>query len=151
MARSSLGLQAARIVVLLGLLALAMPAQIALHRAFSSMLPPEPWGAWTLLMVIVMAFAAVMLVGRRDAGSAMLLTVEGTVAAAVAVIPPWLWLAWFGFGPIARVVTGGFTGSLLVQGLGSVWLAIVIATAARRWRQPAPVGGEREREAQPSG
>lgn len=119
-------------MVLLGLLTLAERPQAALQQDFQQVPAQAPWGPWVLLMGVVLAFVAVALFRRRDDDPVALLTVEGIVAAAVGLIPPWQWLMWFGLGPITGVLTGGFTGSLLVQVLGVAWLAIVVSAAMRR-------------------
>ena len=124
----------ARILVLLGLLVAAASPQPALWRALQQMPQQQPWDAWLVLVLIVFVFVGVALAGRRESDADLLIGLEGILAALIGLLPPWQWVAWFGLGASSRVLTGGFTGSLLAQVLGITWFVIVLVTAVRRWR-----------------
>ena len=124
----------ARILVLLGLLVAAASPQLALWRALQQMPQQQPWDAWLVLMLIVAVFVGVALAGRRDSEADLVIGLEGILAALIGLLPPWQWVAWFGLGASSRVLTGGFTGSLLPQVLAIAWFVIVLVTAVRRWR-----------------
>jgi hypothetical protein len=146
---ASLLLQFARVPVLVGLLLAAGTPQHELVRAFARLDVGAAWRPWLVLVVLAAGFVALALVGRRRRHPPGVLALEGLPAAVIGLIPPFLWIGWFGLGPFL-VATGAATGSMFWHVLGVAWLVIVVMTAVRQVRASRELPGvevtSRERE-----
>jgi hypothetical protein len=126
-------LQIARVPVLVGLLLAAGGPQYELARAFARLDVRAAWPPWLLLVVLAAGFVALALLGRARRHPPGVLVLEGLVAAGIGLIPPFLWIGWFGLAPFV-MATGAATGSMFWHVLGVAWLVIVVMTAARQVR-----------------
>lgn len=122
-----------RIPVLLALLWATAPPLEALDRAVSRLDEQALWLPWLSVSVLGMAFVVVMLTGRRQPHSWVVLAVEAGVAAVVAFVPPAYWVMWGGLWgtwiggmePWAVAMSGGFAQPLAMAWLGVVGLRIL--------------------------
>ncbi len=91
-------------------------------------------GPWILLIVLAAVFLLLVLAQRDEAHRGWLLTLEGVVAAVIALVPPLVWFLALGLGPVAHAM-GATTGAAYAQVLATAWLVIVIRTGLRQRRQ----------------
>lgn len=127
-------LQYLRIPLLVVLLAAATVPEQEFFRAFTRLELDAARQPWFLIVVSGLAFVAVSLWGRTNRHPPGLLAVEGLVAAVLGLVPPMVWVQWFGVG----LFLGVATGNMFVHALALAWLGVVLATAIRQARGPGP-------------
>lgn len=126
----------ARVLVLLGLLYMTGWYQENRYRRMQEFELSDEWRAWLVAVLIIMAFAVVLILDRRRRESWPALVVEAVVAAPVAFVPPLQWVAWLG--------TGHWSGPLLFGSiaptLAAVWLVVVVTVGFRQLRAARRTG-----------
>lgn len=123
-----------RVVVLLGLLYLTGRYQEGRYRRMQEFELGEEWRAWLVAVLIIVAFAVVLLLGRRRREPWPVLVTEAVVAAPLAFVPPLQWVDWLGSGHWYSPL---FLGSI-VPALAVVWLVVVLTAAFRQLRGVRP-------------
>jgi hypothetical protein len=83
---------------------------------------------WLGLVAVAVVFILVVGAARDERNPAWLLTIEGFLAAVIALVPPLVWAQALGQGLFLDAM-GGTTGAVYAQVLAVVWLVTVVRTA----------------------
>lgn len=128
-------LQIARIPLLVVLLAAASPFLRAAHRVASRGEVGGIWSAWLPLVVLAVAFVALMHLGRRRRHPWVTLVGEALVAGVLGFVPAVAWIVWFGIHPWTRLAGGDSSFVGLMQPLAIAWLGVVIVAWVKQTRR----------------
>jgi hypothetical membrane protein len=82
---------------------------------------------WLGLVAVAVVFVVLVGAWRDQRNPAWLLTIEGFLAAVIALVPPLVWAQALGTGPFLDAM-GGTTGAVYSQVLAVVWLVTVVRT-----------------------
>lgn len=129
-------LQTARIPALLAVLWLAEGLEVRWMSVLREGVPAtsEVW-MWSVgATLVTIAFTVVLLLGRRRRHPALVLVAELVIGLALALVPPLMWVTWFGIGGWTDVLLGS-----TVRTLGAVWLVVVVLHLVRRRRDATGV------------
>lgn len=121
--------QLARILALLVLLRATGWAVAPTVRAVAAMDLDTAVRSSVALSLVSLLFVGVMLVGRRRWHPWAVLVVEAVIAAVLALVPPLLWVIWFGVGGWTNTMVGG-----PVQPLAVAWLGVVVLRGSQQLR-----------------
>lgn len=91
-------------------------------------------GPWLLLMVLAAVFLIAVAAQRDERHAGWLLTLEGVIAAVIAVVPPLVWFLALGLGIVSKAM-GATSGAAYAQVLAVAWLVTVVRTGRHQRKQ----------------
>lgn len=91
-------------------------------------------GPWLLLMVLAAVFLLIAAAKRDERHAGWLLSLEGVIAALIAIVPPLVWFLALGLGLVSKAM-GATSGAAYAQVLAVAWLVTVVRTARIQRRQ----------------
>lgn len=127
--KAATALQVSRIVVLLLLLRVAVQPAGPREMAVTTVNLDVVVRTSLAISLISLLFVVVLLVGRQRSHPWAVLTVEALTAAVLALVPPVMWVVWFG--------ASGWTNALVegpAQPLAAAWLGVVVLRGFQQLR-----------------